>query len=271
MSEEAHNYKLKPAIAISLTAICVCVVLIGIGISPLWAVQQPLPEKGELKSNITVEVEETIIHYQKQSFWTESDFIAILDNKKVFKNKVIRDFNEKLSRYGERGEYAVGADVEFNEAKKATVLKCDVHDAITKSDDRYRATFIWLLRPLRLDFIDDKFKENKEGLLWEGEIGGISTSIAIELPPQDSVYEAWQQPVGHCHGHVWWTMPAGPSPSPSPVGTPAPSHSPAVSPTPTPEVTPVATPTPLGFEAIFAVTAILAVGYLALRERELKK
>nr|AAU83329.1 hypothetical protein GZ27E7_3 [uncultured archaeon GZfos27E7] len=182
MSEKAHNYKLKPAIAISLTAICVCVVLIGIGISPLWAVQQPLPEKGELKSNITMEVEETFIHYQKQSFWTESDFVAILDNKKVFKNNVIRDFNEKLSRYGERGEFAVGADVEFYEAKKATVLKCDVHDAITKSDDSYRATFIWLLRPLRLDFIDDKFKENKEGLLWEGEVEGILTSITIKLP-----------------------------------------------------------------------------------------
>ena len=71
-----------------------------------------------------------------------------------------------------------------------TVLKCDIHDAITRSDDGYRATFIWLLRLLGLDVIDDKFKEFKEGLSWGGELDGFPTSITIELPLQESVYEA---------------------------------------------------------------------------------
>ena len=251
MSEK--DYQLKPTIAIVLIAICVYAVLIGIAISvsPLCAAQSgAIPETGILENNITVEVEETIIHYQKQSFWTESEFSAILENKEDFKSEIIQDFNEKLSRYGERGEYAVGADVEFEETKKATVLKCDVHDAVTKSDDSYRATFIWLLSPLGLDFIDDNFEESKEGLSWEGEVDGIPTSITIELPPQETVYAAWEEPVGHCHGHVWWAMPL---------------------PSPSPEVTPVATPTPPGFEAIFAIAGILAVAYLVLRKRSTRK
>ena len=247
MSEKAHKPKLKSAIAIALTAICVSIMIIGIGISPLWAVQPGVvPETGLLENYIMVEVEGTIIHYQKQSFWNESEFLAIFENKEEFKNAVIQDFDEKM--YHEQGEHAVGADVEFDETKKATVLKCDVHDAIRESDGEYYATFKWLLVPLRLDFIDDNFEESKGGLSWDGEVAGIPTSITIKLPPQESVYAAWEQPVGHCHGHVWWTMPAAPSPA---VAVPTPSLSP--------------TPTPPGFEAIFAITGMLAVAYLVLR------
>jgi hypothetical protein len=256
MSKKLHKYKLKHAIAIVLTAICVCAVLISIGVSPLWAAQSGVvPEKGLIELNITVEVDGTIIHYQKQSFWNESEFSEILGDKEEFKNAVIEDFTEKLSGYGERGESAVDADVEFEETKKATVFKCDIHDAITKSDDSYRATFIWLLSPLGLSFINNNFEETKEGLSWDGDVDGISTSITIKLPPQELVYEAWEQPVGHCHGHVWWTMPV-PSPTPSLVVTPAPSPSPAV-----------ATPTPPGFEAIFAIIGTLGVAYLVLMRK----
>ena len=250
MSEKVHKYKLRHAIAIALTAICVCAMLIGIGVSPLWAVQsEVIPETGLLENSITVEVEGTVIHYQKQSFWNESELSAILENKEEFKNAVIQDFDEKM--YHEWEEYAVGADVKIDEAKRATVLKCDIHGAITKSDDSYRATFLWLLRPLGLSFINDKFEESKEGLSWDGGVDGIPTSITIKLPPQESVYAAWEPSVGHCHGHVWWTMPVVPSPSP------------AVSPIPTPEVTPVATPTPPGFEAVFAIMGMLSVAYLS--------
>ena len=55
---------------------------------------------------ITVEVEGTTIHYQKQSFWEESEFSEILENKEEFENVVIQCLKEDLSRYGERGEYA---------------------------------------------------------------------------------------------------------------------------------------------------------------------
>ena len=249
MSEK--EYLLKPTIAIVLIAICVYAVLISIAIpvSPLCAAQSgAIPETGILENNISAEIEWTVIHYQQQSSWNESEFSAIMNNKEEFKNAVITDFNEKLSGYGEGGEYAVGADVEFEETRKATVLKSDVHGAITRRDDSYRATFLWLLRPLGLSFINNNFKGSKEGLSWAGEVNGVPTSITIELPPQESVYEAWQHPVGHCHGHVWWAMPV-------------PSFS------PTSEVTPVATPTPPGFEAIFAITSLLAVAYLVVRKR----
>jgi len=245
MDEKAHKSRLKSAIAVAFITTCVCTVLIGIGVSvsPLWAVQpEVVPENGLLENYITVEVEGTIIHYQKQSFWKESEFLAIWENKEEFKNAVIQDFDEKM--YREQGESASGADVEFDEAKRATVLKCDVHDAIRESDGEYYATFKWLLVPLRLDFIDDNFEESKEGLSWDGEVAGIPTSITIKLPLQESVYAAWERlpSPGHCHGHVWWTMPV---PLPSPV----------------------ITPTPPGFEAIFAIAGILAVVY-RLRKRE---
>ncbi len=94
---------------------------------------------------------------------------------------------------------------------------------------------------MKLSFINNNFEETKEGLSWDGEVDGILTSITVKLPLQESVYEAWQHPVGHCHGHVWWTMPA---PSPSP------------------------TPTPPGFEAIFAITSTLAVAFLVLRKKK---
>ena len=247
MSEKVHKPNSKSAIAIALTAICVSIMIIGIGVSPLWAVQPGVvPETGLLENNITVEVEGTVIHYQKQSFWNESEFSAIFENNEEFKNAVIQDFNEKM--YHEQREYAVGADVEFDEMKKATVLKCDIHGAIRESDGEYYATFKWLLVPFGLDFIDDNFEKSKEGLSWDGEVDGIPMNISIKLPLQETVYAAWKQPVGHCHGHVWWTMPAAPSPA---VAVPTPSPSP--------------TPTPPGFEAIFAIIGILAVAYLVLR------
>ena len=254
MSEKAHKPKLKHAIAIALTAICVCTVLIGIGVSPLWAVQPGVvPETGLLENYITVEVEGTIIHYQKQSFWKESEFSAILENKEEFKTSMIENFKKELSTYRERDEQAVNAEVVFDEERKSTILTCDIQGAMLRSG---YFTFCWLLDPLKLDFIDDKFNESKEELSWEGKVDDIPTNIIIKLPPQESVYEAWEQPVGHCHGHVWWTIPV-PSPTPSP----------AVSPIPTPEVTPVATPAPPGFEAFFAIMGMLAVACLVLRKR----
>jgi hypothetical protein len=252
MNEKAHKPKLKSAIAIALTAICVSIMLIGIGISPLWAAQPGVvPETGLLENYITVEVEGTVIHYQKQSFWNESEFSAILENKEEFKNAVIKDFTEKLLGYGEGGESAVGTDVEFDETKRVTVLKCDIHGAITKSDDSYRATFLWLLRPLGLSFINNNFEESKGGLSWDGKVDGVPTSIIVKLPPQELVYKAWEQPVGHCHGHVWWTMPV-PPPTPSPTVTSTPTAIPSPTPAPTP-----------GFEAIFAIMGMLAVAYLS--------
>jgi len=107
--------------------------------------------------NITVEVEGTTIHYQKQSFWEENEFSEILENKEEFENVVIQCLNEDLSRYGERGEYAAGAEVIIDEKKKATVLKCDIHGAISESEGEYYATFKWLFIGVRIRDCDSNY------------------------------------------------------------------------------------------------------------------
>lgn len=158
-----------------------------------------------LKDVIEVRVEGTIIHYQKESFWNKTKFSNVLRNKEEFESSLIKNFNENLSKYGERNENTVNADVEFNEISKSTILKCNVHGAISKNGKDYHATFKWLLDPLRLDFIDNNFEESKESLSWEGSVRGIQTTVTVELPPQDSIYKAWDHPNGHCHAHVWWS------------------------------------------------------------------
>ena len=95
----------------------------------------------------------SVIHYQKQSFSEESEFSEILENEEEFENVVIQCLKEDLSRYGERGEYAAGAEIIIDEKKKATVLKCDIHGAISESEGEYYTTFKWLLVPPGLDFI----------------------------------------------------------------------------------------------------------------------
>ena len=181
-----------------------------------------IPDKIEITTK--VRAGETVIHYENRSFWKESDFLEILENKEEFKFTTIENFNESLSKYGKRGEYATNIKVEFDDARKSTTLRCDIHDAITKSDDSYRATFIWLLRPLGLDFIVNNFEGSKNGLSWRGTINEVSTNISLEFPPQESAYAAWELPNGYCHGHVWWTITVymfdtGPGTYPSISGT----------------------------------------------------
>ena len=66
------------------------------------------------------------------------------------------------------------------------------------------ADFLWFLTPNHLDFIDNHFTELNNGLKWTGILEDIPTDIWVSLPPQKTPYSAWQQPIGHCHGHVWW-------------------------------------------------------------------
>ena len=98
------------------------------------------------------------------------------------------------------------SNIEFEEDRNSTVFRSDIHEAVRKNDNSHRATFKWLLTPLGLDFIDDNFKESKNGLSWEGTINNIPTNISLKFPLQESVYAAWEHPVGHCHAHVWWTV-----------------------------------------------------------------
>jgi hypothetical protein len=150
----------------------------------------------EVKRMIEVKVVDQVLLYQYQSFWSAKKFLEISkdDLKAGFEEKYDVDAREFESS--------------FEPVSHSTITKCYIYGTITKSRSRYTADLLWLLRPYALDFINDNFKESKTGLCWEGTINGILISIKVECPPQDCVYEAWQDPIGHCHGHIWW--PASP-------------------------------------------------------------
>jgi hypothetical protein len=183
----------------------VCTVVIGVSI---WWITKPKPsplfhlKENAVEINIKVEAEGVVLHYQEERFWSDDQFLKILQNKDEFKSNLTEQFNESLSTYG---KHMYNVNVEFNETKKSTILKCDVHDAASKSGKDYYATFEWLLEPLGLDFIDSHFKESKNGLSWEGAVHDIPTTVLAQLPPRDSIYEAWHHPNGHCHAHAWWS------------------------------------------------------------------
>jgi hypothetical protein len=202
--QSARGKALTRLQATIVIATIVCAVVIGV--YAWWATKPELAPPFELEENpvginIKVEAVGAVLHYQEELFWSESQFSEIVGNQNEFSAGLIENFTESLSAYSKHAE---NITVIFNEARKSAVLRCDVHGAISKSGNRYTATFFWLLKPLGLDFIDSNFKESKEELSWEGVVSGIPTTITLEFPPRDDVYAAWHHPNGHCHAHVWW-------------------------------------------------------------------
>ena len=161
----------------------------------------------QTKSIVRVETEGVVVHYQNESYWEEGQYSMILQNRAKFSSDLIAKLVEDVSKHGERDEHVANAYVEFNEEERSTILKCDIHGAVSRTGNSYRATFFWLLRPLGLDFIDDHFEESKRGLFWQGSVNGVPTTITVELPTIDGfIYKAWEHPIGHCHAHVWWEI-----------------------------------------------------------------
>jgi hypothetical protein len=161
----------------------------------------------QTKSIVRVETEGVVVHYQNESYWEEGQYSIILQNRAKFSSDLIAKFVEDVSRHGEKCEDVANTNVEFNEEERSTILKCDIHGAISRTGNSYHATFFWLLRPLGLDFIDNHFEESERGLFWQGSVDGVPTTITVELPTIDGfIYKAWEHPVGHCHAHVWWEI-----------------------------------------------------------------
>jgi len=189
MSRKAFT-KLQAAFAI---AIIICIVVIGVSV---WWITKPKPsplfhlKENAAKINIKVEAEGAVLHYREELFWSDAQFSEILRNENEFESNLTEQFNESLSMYGEHEEHAVNVNVTFNEAEKSTTLTCDIEGAMINSD---YFTFRWLLDPLGLDFIVNKFQESEKELFWEGTIKGVPTSIIISFP----------FPINHCHAHVW--------------------------------------------------------------------
>jgi hypothetical protein len=163
-------------------------------------------DESEVRQAIEVETDGLTCHYLCQTFKGE-EFAAHLADQAQFEVNAVKDFEQGLMM-SDRPVSASGYSFFFDSANRAIICRCDVHGAISQTDDTYRATFFWLLRPLDLDFIDDDFEESEKGLFWQGLVNGVPTTVNVTLPTVDSlVYGAWGNPVGHCHAHVWWGEP----------------------------------------------------------------
>lgn len=146
---------------------------------------QKVEEARPLKNAINIRAEGEILHYPKESLWSEEGFSGILESRKKFESKEIDSLKKNLDRYG---KYAVNPKVEFNEARKSTTLICDIKGAMysTNSYD-----FHWLLGDLPFDLY--QFKQSEKELYYEGEVNGIPTTIRLIFP----------YTIAHCHEHVW--------------------------------------------------------------------
>ena len=163
---------------------------------------------------ITVTVQEVTLCYCEEVRWDEEGFTreykAYLSDKQGYVTDLVAATATGWGRYrvtvGDwqlsfRESYALEAD----KATYGTLLECVVQGAVSRRQTSYTARFQWLLTPLGLDFIDDRFTPSKTGLSWEGRLNGIPTTIMVKVPPQEVDYAAWYYPNGHCHAHVWWT------------------------------------------------------------------
>ena len=148
--------------------------------------KEKIAAMSELSKVIKIKAEGEVLHYQRESFWSNGEFSKLLELKEEFESKEIDSFKSTLERYNRD---AVNSKIEFDELKKSTVLICDIKDA--KEGSWF--DFDWLLRPYGLDFLDSNFERKEKELYWEGEIDGVETTISIKFP----------YPISNCHEHVW--------------------------------------------------------------------
>lgn len=158
------------------------------GCAQLPKVQAPPPSPAvpiEIKQIINVRAEETLLYYQKESFWSKEKFSEILESKEEFESDEILSFKESLLKYD---KHALHAKIEFDEVNKSTTLTYDIEGAMYKSDSY---DFHWLLGDLPFDLFD--FRRSEKELIWEGEIDSVPTTIKLVFPYS----------LDHCHEHVW--------------------------------------------------------------------
>ncbi len=206
---------LKHGVPLSLLVAMLLVTVAGCASAPIpTPAPTPAPppaevpsakEEGALRWVIEVKADGLIAHYLRQSFWGEKEFSSYLANQAQFESDFKDDFEPGLTRDSvSASDYSFS----FDSATRSTVVRCDIHNAISSAGEgKYRARFGWLLAPLGLDFIDDNFTESASGLSWQGFVDGVPTTVTVELPTIDSfVYEAWGPArCGHCHAHAWWS------------------------------------------------------------------
>mgnify|MGYP001066961605 CR=1 FL=1 len=154
--------------------------------SPPPAAPTPKPPPlEESKQIIKIKAEGEILHYQKASFWNEKAFSEILESKQEFESKEIDTFKKNLKKYN---KHIINPKVEFDEARKSTILISDIKGAMYSTDSY---DFHWLLGDLPFDLY--QFKQSEKELNYEGEVNGVPTTIRLIFP----------YTIAHCHEHVW--------------------------------------------------------------------
>jgi len=133
-------------------------------------------------------------------YYNDTVFKSILDNWTEYKSSL----EANISNFKEPGTSIGSLQINYLENSSSIHVYFKVYGAVTSYNGECRATFIWLLKPLGLDFIGSGFQEYNDRLTWSGKIRGVEYSITILLPKQNATYAAWGDRVGHCHGHVWW-------------------------------------------------------------------
>jgi len=125
---------------------------------------------------IEIEAVDQIVHYQCQSFWTQDEFL------KLSEDDLIARFKEKYNVDAQNFE------VSLDEAKKSTILMCDIKGT-TYNSNSYN--FHWFLRDLPFDLY--QFRQSEKELNYEGEVNGVPTKIRLIFP----------YTIAHCREHVW--------------------------------------------------------------------
>ena len=164
-------------------------------------------EVNEVKRKIETKVladSPTIVRYQEEFFYSNEDFSKISENQDNFKKQLREKFEKRISEYNEK---ATNVEFVLNNDNKSVTLKCDISGAISsKGENKYYATFGWLISPLGLDFINNNFTKTEKGLFWSGKINELDSEINCYFPQTGEIYKAWAHPTGHCHAHVWWKL-----------------------------------------------------------------
>ena len=156
----------------------------------------PAKEEGEIRRVVEVKAERLTLHYLRQSFWGEERFSDYSANQAQFRADFKEDFEQGLAQ-SDRPVSASDYSFSFDSAAQSTLIRCDIHNAVSKSGNRYTARFEWLEFPEEFDLLNFD-KPTKDTLQGQTKINGIPVTFTLIFPVPIT---------GNCHYHVWW--PAG--------------------------------------------------------------
>ena len=137
----------------------------------------------KIKDEIKTEAKGEIIKYQEISFYSEGDFLVILENEGEFKSQLIERFKQSLI-----GVSAENFEFNLDQSKRFAVLKCDIKGAGYGSNS-YDMHFLVGNWPFDLY----QFKKYEKKLVYDGKIDEVPAKVIFEFPYAFS----------HCHEHVW--------------------------------------------------------------------